>query len=910
MTLEKQLINKTYYETIIENKENMHPIRILGEMYMNEQQNEVTDLSLIRFSQGEIYFLNKDFEAAIFKWENISNELEPWAQKNIADAHYELELLEIAEEYYKTVSTESVILKTEVLLQLFTLYIRRGKIELAADSITNAVDLNPDYSDVTEIARAFFEKQQDYANAVKLAVNEAVRTRSLSWFKVLETYVEHGHIAGITPNYFNEVLMTVYEIDQTCFESLAEALWNSYKQSDLYFPWLHEINNLILSIEQGYIHQWQNLSTLFKETYYELINGDYLIREISQLIPGHITNWMKISTNSDKLISSSAVLAWNDIFPSQIDISVVTEAERAVSDSPYYQNGMESGLGLFEAIQDWASHHDVLLSEKLEWMIRELMNLEHFHLLIAGDEVSGKADFVNSLLGEGLVEEGASPAILFKDAEEAEIIAISDKEVSSISNLEDVYGKRHQPFILYKKPLPYLRKSKLALIDTPVLSNQTRMKDTEFPYMRAADSVLFVLNADSPMTGKELDLAIRMNEQEPNMPIHFLLNNMERIDNSKEAIELVETTTSKINTYFSNANVFAFSKYFERESQLDELSKFIGSMRDGYNIEAHRTSKILYYVKESIKSLLEKRVEMEKSLIDNIEWNEEMVTKLNGAVNQLGDMEEEKTRIITQSYSKIKDEMKEDLRDKIPELLRNCSNMVNEKSNFEKIHVQLNEEMNKRVFNHIEEKVLPEFRVAIKDWITDSEEAFNECQVNLNELSGSFNYLYEEEKIALTCDFKVLDDWRRDAYRMTRGNIHPENINILLRSTPSQFLFKNAGKLFGALSQNKGMLQNKYKQFIEGKDYSETAETVTNKFIQQFEIFEQSLGRDINMFFTNPNEVLRQTLKETEKEIIVNKDALSNMRKKPEIYRDPLTQFDVKLRQFEWMTTSGKQVKV
>lgn len=910
MTKESQLINKTYYETIIETKEHMHPIQILGEMYMNEQQNEVTDLSSIRFSQGELYFLNKDFESAIFKWENISNELEPWAKKNIADAHYELDLLEIAEEYYKAVVTESDVLKTEVLLQLFTLYIRRGKIELAADSITNAVDLNPDYTDVTNIARAFFEEQQDFANAVKLAVNEAVRTESLSWYKVLETYVEHGHTARIAPNYFNEALMTVYEIDQTRFESLVQAFWNSYKQNDLYFPWLYEINNLIQSMDAGYIYRWQKLSALYKETYFELISGDYLINEISHLVPGHITNWMKVTTHSDKLISSAAVLAWNDIFPSQIDALVVTEAENVLSDSPRYQDGMDSGLNLFRSIKKWASNHDVLLSERMEWMIRELMNLEHFHLLIAGDEWSGKADFLNSLLGEDLVEEEASPGILFKDANEAEIIAISDKEVSSIANLEDVYGKRHQPFILYKKPLDYLHKNRLALINAPVLSNQTRIRDVEFPYMHVADSVLFVLNADSPMTGKELDTVLKMNEQEPEMSVHFLLNNIERIDNGKEERELIETTTSKIKAYFPNANVFAFSKYYEKRSQLDELSTFIGSMKDGYNMEARRTRKILYYVKKSITSLLEKRVEMETSLMDNIGWNEEMVTKLNGAVNQLSDMEEEKSRIIIQSYSKIKDEMKEDLRDKIPHLLKDCAKMVNEQSNFEKIHVQLNEEMNKRIFNHIEETVLPDFRVAIQGWIRDSEAEFKECQVNLNELSGSFNHLYEEEKIALECDFKVLDDWHRDADRMTRGSIHVENVNILLRSTPSQFIFKNAGKLFGAFSQNKSMLQNKYKQFIESKDYSEIAESITDKFIQQFEIFGQSLGRDISMFFTNPNDVLRETLIETEKEIINNKEALSNMRKNPEIYRDPLTQFEVKLRQFEWMTTAGQQVNV
>ncbi|MGJ9456752.1 GTP-binding protein [Oceanobacillus sp. CF4.6] len=911
MTFEKQLINKTYYKTFIEGNESIHPIQVLGEMYMTEQKKEVTDLSSIRFSQGEVYFLNKDFESAIFKWENISDDLKPWAQKNIADAHYELDLLAIAEEYYKAVQTDSDVLKSELLLQLFSLYIERGKIEQAANSITNAIDFNPDYPNVTDLARAFFEEQQDIANAVRLAVKEAIRTESLSWYEVLETYVELGYTAKITPNYFREALITLNTIDQARFESLVAALWNSYKKNDLYFPWLNEINDLLLNIELGRSYIWQKLSVRYREDYFELINGDYLIRDLSHLIPKHLTNWVKLSTVTDGLISSTAVLAWNDIFPSTIDASIVTAAESIVSESSPHQNGMENGLRLFDAIQKWATNNGVLLSEQFGWWIREQTDLEHYHLLIAGTSGSAKADFVNTLVGEEL-EGDCTSAILFKDGDEAEMHAISDKEIRNISHLDEIHTNIEKTLILWKKPLSYLHKNKLTLIDTPVLSNQSESRSAAFPYLHVADSVLYVLNADSPLTGKELDMAVRMNEQQAEMSIHFIIGNMEQIDNNEEARELIESTTAKINTYFPYAKVFAFSKYYEHESQLDELSAFIGSMKDKdeRDMEVRRAYTILYYIKESIKYLFDRRTEIENSLMGNIKWNEEMVTKLEGAVNQLSDMEEEKVRVIHRSYNKIKDEMREQLTGEIPKLLRECSKMVKEDSNFEKIHVQLNEEMNKQVFNYIEGTILPEFRVVIQRWIIESEEEFNESQTNLKELSESFNYLYGEEKMVLDCDFKVLDDWRRDADRMTRGNIQLANANILLRSTPSQLLFKSAGKIFGSLSQNKGMLQNKYKQFIEGKDYSETAESITDTFMQQFEIFEQSLARDMSMFFANPHEVLHDTLKDTHKEIKEDKDSLSNMRENPEIYRDPLTQFDLKLRQFEWMATAGEQIKV
>jgi hypothetical protein len=400
-----------------------------------------------------------------------------------------------------------------------------------------------------------------------------------------------------------------------------------------------------------------------------------------------------------------------------------------------------------------------------------------------------------------------------------------------------------------------------------------------------------------------------MREQAPELPIHFLLSKMDRVPNSQDAMELVEETASRINTYFPNAKVFAFSTHYESESQLKELSAFIRSMMDGRKLKEERTAKVLYYIKKSIKFLLEKRVEMENSLIDTIKWNEEMVTKLTGAINQLSDMEEEKVCTIKKSYSKIKDEMRQDLKKKIPELLRNSSELVTEDSDFGKIHDELNDEMNKQIHEYIEETVLPDFHVSIQDWIAESEGEFKDSQAYLNEMSESFNELYGEEKMALDCDFKVLDDWRRDADRMTRGSVQLEKVNILNRFSPSQFLLKSAGKLFGAIPQNKGMLYSKYRQYIENEDYSEIAELITDKFMQQFELFEKSLERDIKMFFRNPFDVLNKTVEETHEEIEENKQSLSDMRKNPEIYRDPLTLFELKLRQFEWMTTAGERVK-
>ena len=139
MTIEQQLIEKMFYETFMIDNPEKEPIQVLGEAYLEEQKKDLPDLSAIRFAQGELYFHFKDYESAIFKWENIQNEWGQWAKKNTADAYFELGLLPTAEDIYKSIATEDLTLHTEVSLQLFSLYMEQNKQELASNVIKEVI---------------------------------------------------------------------------------------------------------------------------------------------------------------------------------------------------------------------------------------------------------------------------------------------------------------------------------------------------------------------------------------------------------------------------------------------------------------------------------------------------------------------------------------------------------------------------------------------------------------------------------------------------------------------------------------------------------------------------------------------------------------------------------------------------
>ncbi|RSD23265.1 dynamin family protein [Mesobacillus subterraneus] len=913
MTFEEQLIKKSYFETYMESGNRTHPVRALGELYLEEQKKDMPDLSYIRFAQGEVYFHNKDYEAAIFKWENITNELEPWAKKNMGDAFLELGLLNSAEELYLSIETESDVLKIESGLQLLSLYIEQGKLDKAVAVIKKFVALDPDYPGVTEIARAFFEEHNDWENAVELAVSEGVRTGSPKWFDVLNQYVDHGHTTVFGPEYFNEALSVLYQVDRSRFEQLAVSLWLSYKGRTNYMAWLKDFNQLFSGMDGNRRDGWTQLSGVYQDAYFELINGDRLIKEISPLIPDLLTNWLKITSPANSLVSASSIIAWNEVFPGSITASAIKDAETLILNSREYHDGYEDSMQLFQMIIKWAEEHEIEVGNRIKWMVQGLNESNVHNLLIAGVSGNGKSSFVNSIVGEELITVPTAAVIRFKNQENPEIHEITDTDVRQITDLEDfkeaagVSRKthKHETIIDFKAQFPFIGDHGLALIDTPGVNRNNYDKHPLYNYLRFADSLLFVLNANDPFTEKEREILSNISEYFPNLPIHFLLNKMDVIYSQQEAIEIFDQTWSEISQYYPDAKMFAFSSNYDQAQQLKDFSDFIKSNKRAVDLEQERTSKLQFFVRRAITYLLDKRIEIENNHMESISWNEEMVGKLNGAINQLGDIEEEKSRSIQKSFRKIKDDTRAEIIEKIPGLLRNCSELVTEESDFGRIHEQMDEEMNKRIQEYLDTSVLPKFHDSLEGWIDFSKNEFDQSQNYLNEMAEGFNSMYGEERISLECDFRVLDDWRRDANRMTSG-VHYEKVNIMNRSTPQQFFLKSAGKLLGVLPQNNAMLYNRYKTYLETEDYYEIGVSIAKKFLQQFEIFEKSIDRDVNLFFKQPFIELEGAVDHARSEIEYGKNELEKMRINPELYRDPLTLYEVKLRQYEWMTAAGR----
>ncbi|MBS4198247.1 hypothetical protein KHA93_01050 [Bacillus sp. FJAT-49732] len=694
MAFEENLIQKTHYTTFVLDNEKRHPIRVLGDLFFAEQKKELSDLSMIRFAQGEAYYQCQDYEAAIFKWENVHNELEPWAKKNMADAYFELDLYDTAANIYQTIKTDSLTLNMEITLQLFGVYLAQGKYSDAHQSILNAVNLNPDYPNVTKVARAFFENQEDWNHAIELATNEAIRTKSNNWFHTLNSYINEGYVKFHDPSFFAPLLTVLVRDNYSQFERTVAGLWSNFQNQNSFLSWLHLVNQVIIEAEYDFLEENSSISTLYKNSFLELLDGKYDLQELEHIVPMLLISWQKVSNSKNALFVSAAILAWNDNVSETVSSEIVEKAEIDLSKVNHNEDIFQECVNIIQSISHWAHSNQLEVEQSIEWLIHDESMDQH-----------------------------------------------------------------------------------------------------------------------------------------------------------------------------------------------------------------ERTTTLLSAIRKTISSLLDQREQTTLMLSESIHTDSDILARMQGSVHQLQDLEEEKVHVIEDAYHNIKEEIKADLLKTIPKLIRESSEIITEDSDFKNIHFDLNNEMNERIHQYLNNTIIPIFIRSLEDWISFSQIELSKCQDHITEWALGFNSILGEEKLSLQCDFQIIEDWKRDIDRMT-STFHIEKENILLRRTPSQVLLKGAGKLLGVIPKNNSILANTYKSYIQNDTYQETADSIISNFFRQFELLEKAIGRDIHIFFRHPLSILQQTVEEMDGKVEINKAELAKIKSNPELFRNRLTLYEVRLRLYEWINYS------
>ncbi|MED5073029.1 GTP-binding protein [Anoxybacillus geothermalis] len=907
MGFEQQLVHKTFYETLVETGER-DVVRALGEMFFAAHRDGA-DLSSIRFAQGEVYFHRRDYEAAIFKWEQVHHDdLRPWAQKNIADSCYELGRLELAEELYRSIETDSETLQAEIMLRLFSLYRELGENAKADDMIKRGVSRYPDYPNMTEWARAFFEEQGDWESAVELALGETLRTSARRWVDILIGYVEQGHARVMAPERFSRCLALLYETDRVKFERLVQALWNGYRDGDLYFSWLAEWNRLYEELEIRRDYDWKRIPVLLADAYAGLMKGPYRLKELVEVAPPLVKSWMSLADGPEAAAAAAALLAWSEKFPEAFQEETINDAAKRLVHAK--RPVRETGVSLFDEIADWAEEQRAGSHFRFRWVVRQLSDSRTHCVLVAGASRHERLAFLRTLVGEAALAAPSAPVLAWRNGGELEVAKISDDQFtvfSSIDEFQQAAGGRANRFpddVVIECAAPFsLVPQGIVLLDIGPLGGRASFDHEAFVSFSLADSVLFLLNGEDPLSSADEQLLLRLHERAPHVPMYVLLPPGDGMVDEEETARIVEEVEAHVRTIVPEARVIVYSPHAPNRKQQQALIGLLEEMRRCVS-SVRREEAILTTTGRFIAHLFRQRAEAESRLAELVVWKKEMAAKLSGAIHQLGDLQEEKTAKAAKSFHTVLADMRGELTKAIPDLLRNMAELVGENSDFSRLPLELNDKANERLRAYLNEEVLPKLRVAMEQWIAAAEDEFNECQVFLHEMSEGFNAMFGEERLMLECDFRIVADWRRDISRLTSG-AQIEKLNIFLRRTPGQLLLKGAGKLLGAFAQNKAMLAQKYKQLIETQDYIDVAETAARQLLLPFEWFAKSIERDVTQFFQAPATMLRETLERLELEIAAQEGELKQMRTNPEAYRDPLVLFGIRLRQCEQLAQAA-----
>lgn len=899
MTSEKQFVQKKYYQTLIE-QETDFPVRALGEAYYREQQKDVPDLTPIRYAQGEVYFLYKDFESAIFKWESIQNELAPWAKKNIGDAYLELQQYSTAEEIYKRVNTESIVLHTEISLQLFRLYVKDGRTHEATSIITDIVNNNPDYPGVTELARLFFEEIEDWANAINLAIQEFMRTNSPEWIDVIKKYSDDKRTTVFKPEEYTTFLTYLLSLDRIRFEKIVFKLWENYEDQQELLQWVSTLNTLILQSELPDQFSWKLLSQQYLKTFQLFLNGRYSLHEIQALIPSLLRNWLRFADSNHFVFTACAALAWNEVFPTTMDEATVTEAQNVIAHSTSHGLvDVHQTKQLFESIVFWSETEDLPVSNKLKWIMENLQNKQSHITLFTGTSTL-QTTILGNILGNEQGNQLPSKLTMYSYKTETELVEVNSAETKVVESPTEISSNDH--YIHFKGPFDLLKETNTSFISIPPYRGTVQERSSLSVNLHMADSIVFVLNEENPLNEMEINVLKHMNRQAPDHHFIFILPISKEVEEETGVSYYVETVKKNLQAVYHNADIFPYtaSKMMDWSQVLNHVNR--ESTNNG------RTKKELYFIKETLHYLLAKRADKEEKLIKVIQWNKEMLAKVSGASVQLGDLELEVGEKLKKNYLSTLNELSAEVEAEIPHVIKKTAESITDESNLATIHLQLNQEMNRRIEDYLQNTTLPKLYSSLQKWIGFTKEELQQIRAYLDEMATSFNGLYGIEKFHFPLDDQLLHDWRRDTGRLTSG-VQLDEINIMLKHNPTQLILKSAGKLFAGIGQNKAKLQEKYKRYVEMEDYSEVAQQVSKQFFAPYQFFAMAIQRDLETFFQKPKDELTHTAEELVSKIGQYEQSLTKLQQNPEAFEDPIKLFTVRYKQYEYLFTGLPKVK-
>ncbi|MFC4735064.1 hypothetical protein ACFO4L_00580 [Bacillus daqingensis] len=355
MTQAEALVQKTYYKQVAGEEYHQFPVSRLGNLLADSLKIGEGEEDDIRFAQGEVYYHHQDLEAAVFKWEQVQGELHGWAVKNIGDAHYDSGWMEEAKSKYLSVKTEDSVLRSETALQLLSIYAEEKDQAKVYEYLELALDIDPDYPGVSDLARTIYEDYKDWNKAVDLAVKEGARTNDLSWYRHLHGYITSGYTASFSPEYFDLPAKDLAEKDHRLFQDVMGALTTVYRGTDQFIYWVAAMNGIFASIELTRRPDWEQMAALHHDVYLDLTNGAFMESEMEPVMPELLRHWEMLSDGQNAVLAVAAQAAWEEIYPEKESVLTSPLDE----ETEHASLAVEEMLRLLESMASWVEAEEL-----------------------------------------------------------------------------------------------------------------------------------------------------------------------------------------------------------------------------------------------------------------------------------------------------------------------------------------------------------------------------------------------------------------------------------------------------------------------------------------------------------------------------------------------------------------------
>ncbi|MDX5475829.1 MAG: hypothetical protein LPK00_09885, partial [Bacillaceae bacterium] len=635
-----------------------------------------------------------------------------------------------------------------------------------------------------------------------------------------------------------------------------------------------------------------SIASLLQEGYLHLLEGDYAVHQLQKIVPDTLENWLKISDEKKSLFPAAAIMAWTEVFPTAFSSTTLQRAEQSMF---YYQHDnitLSTMLELYESIQNWAQKNDLPVSHVDQWLFAKLLETSQQHIHVESTHDSLKVKFLNDILGENILVEKEFSYYMTGSADEASMAMLEENGKHEVKDFSEIEKNK---VVELTWPSAFLQENRLSISTSVGRSKETRRLG------QLADGFVYVIDVATELTDRELAAIQQWQEYMQEQTTHFVL----LTDDALNARNI--EVTSMLKEQFHATSIHKIGKSRLQEDFISFLNRTLDTSES--LLEERRSLKLLHAIRSVYNEVLNNRAAMENKLSNTITFHEDILSRLQALVTHLDEEQGEKTRELIEAYRVVKLEMQAELKNTNPQLLQGTSDLIQEDSDFSKLHNELNEEMNRRIQEYLEQELTPKYSAALQQWLQEARDHLNEIQTYLTDMSESFNGLYRHDKVRLLADFQVVEDWRRDMNRIiSRAEVG--HLNILNRQNPVQFILKGAGLLFNKLPQNKTFLYTQYKKYIENEKYDDITAIVTQKYFLEFNLFEKSLRNDVVTFLNEPFVQLEATIEDAESEIAKATRKLEAMEANPEMYQDPLKLLNVRLMQYEFMTKVCEDQKI